>query len=364
MNYEHLRKLTTEDGIISRCSADVPLPEHGYRVDDAARAIVVIQRDRTAPEWVREITRVSMEFLSNAQSPDGALARRRSKDGRWHGETGTGDHWGLALWAWGTVIGRSENLDHLEQAIDCFHRSAEGRTPFQRPMAFAALGAAEYLSRFPLNEVALDILSATRDRIAHRATSVWTWPETHLSSVSAVLPHALIVAGHHLGDRRALQQGLSMLAWLVEMQTQVGYLAPVGESVMNPTEVADFVDACLDAFTITSDPAWLEPARLGGMWFYGLNQCEVWMHNPQSGGGYDELRNEGRSDNQSAESTLAYLSTLVQLHQHREQIHAHRRVAGQHGLSSLDHQSLGANGTIIGAKEDRHLLSSAALPVE
>lgn len=338
MNYQHLLSLVNEDGIYQHCDGLTPIAEHGYRVEDAARALIVIERDRDAPPAVRDISQVCMDFLAEAQSPGGSIVSRRSLEGEWHGENGADDHWGLAMWAWGTVVGRSENLDHLERAIDSFHRSAHERTPFLRPMAFAALGAAEYLSRFPFNEVALDILCVTRDRISHNANGIWPWPENRLTYVNALLPHALILAGHHLGDRKALQHGLTMLTWLVELQTRSGHLAPIGgwgwspgedQPTFNqqPIEVAHLVEACLAAYTVTQDPTWLEPARLGGLWFYGLNDSGVWMHDPQTGGGYDGLHISGRKDDRGAESTLAYLSTLGQLHLHREFLEAARQVS-------------------------------------
>lgn len=331
MNYQHLLRLSSPLGIYQRCEGRVPLIHFGFRVDDVARTLIVIERDREAPEAVRDISETCMNFLADAQSSNGLIASRRTNKGDWHGEIGIGDHWGLALWAWGTVIGHSDNLDFLERAIECFHRSAQSRTPLMRPMAYAALGAAEYVQRFPANDTALDLLADTKSRLSRDVTQGWPWPESRLTYINAVLPHALIVAGHHLGDQATLSQGLMMLEWLVALETRDGYLSPVTSSGWSPgddlptfhqqpIEVAHLVDACIDAHHITGDDRWLEPARLGGLWFYGLNDSGVWMHDPQSGAGYDGLNVYGRKDVQGAEATLAYLSTVGQLHRHRQEL--------------------------------------------
>jgi hypothetical protein len=205
-------------------------------------------------------------------------------------------------------------------------------------MAFAALGAAEYLRRFPFNDLALDILSATRNLVTQSASDNSPWTDSELINVDALLAHALILSGSHLGDRKALQQGLSVLTWLIDRQTRNGYLSLVGSDDVTPSEelpfvqqkpieVAHLVDACLDAFDITHDPGWLEPARLGGMWFYGLNDSGAWMHHPQTGGGFEDLNVNGRNPNQTAEATLAYLSSLGQLQRHREDIEMARQAS-------------------------------------
>jgi hypothetical protein len=67
------------------------------------------------------------------------------------------------------------------------------------------------------------------------------------------------------------------------------------------------------AFEATSDSRWLDLARRGAMWFYGINDVGAWMHDPKTGAGFDGLTPGGINPNCGAESTLAYLSTVGQL---------------------------------------------------
>ncbi len=333
MNYTHLRKLATEHGVYEHCDGQTPAVEHGYCVDDVARALIVAQRDDSVPPEIDAIADTCMDFLSKAQHSDGSLINRQTVRGVWSGESSFGDHWGRALWAWGTVVGRSNNLDRLEHAVGAFHISSAGRSPFLRSMTHAALGAAEYLRRFPNNTAALDLLADTRDLILVRKARSIPWPETRLTYANATIPQALITAGIHLGDPDTVSHGLDMLSWLTGLQTNGDHLSPIGncgwalgDSLpsfdQQPLEIAHLVDAYITAYDATGDSAWLQQARLGGLWFYGMNDTGVWMHDPRSGGGYDGLTKDDHNGNCGAESTLAYLSTVGQVTAHQDALRA------------------------------------------
>jgi len=141
----------------------------------------------------------------------------------------------------------------------------------------------------------------------------------------------MIAAGQHLEEPATLERGIGMLAWLLDLQVRDGHVSPIGNEGWSPgerlpsfdqqpIEVAHLVDACIAAYEATQDEQWLEYARLCGLWFYGVNDGEVWMHEPRTGGGYDGLTPEGRNGNCGAESTLAYLATLGQLEAYQAQL--------------------------------------------
>lgn len=329
MNFGHLAALTTELGVFEHCDGQAPLPEHGYCVDDVARALVVIERADTPPAELSGAVDVYLTFLCDAQQDDGTLINRRSIDGTWTGEADLGDHWGRALWAWGTVIGRSANVERVERALDAFRRSAACRSSFMRSMAHAALGADEYLRRFPHSPLALELLEAVRDAILGAGRQVGPWPQARLSYANAVLPQALIAAGLHLDEPDTLDRGLEMLEWLIDVQSADDHLSIVGhrgwapgEAMpafdQQPLEIAHLVDACLAAYDATLERRWLALAQLGGLWFYGVNDLGAWMHDPRTGGGFDGLTPRGPNMNCGAESTLAYLSSLGQLLSHHD----------------------------------------------
>lgn len=329
MKYDHLLNLSTDFGVYEHCDGDVPLPEHGYCVDDVSRALIVAER---APQTTSELDGLAdtcSQFLYESQMTDGTIINRCTNAGLWHGEADTRDHWGRALWAWGTVINRSQDAGRMSVARGAFERSAAQRSPYLRAMAFAGLGAAEVLKAEPDNHTARVLLADAAARVTAGGQPTWPWPEDRLTYANAAIAEVQILAGSLLPDHALLQRGLGQLVWLLSLQTRDGHLSPTPAGGWSrseplpgfdqqPIEVAHLVDACISAYEVSGDIAWLQAARIGGWWFYGDNDSRIWMHDPSSGAGYDGLKAGGRNNNRGAESTLAYLSVMQQVLAHGE----------------------------------------------
>jgi len=189
-------------------------------------------------------------------------------------------------------------------------------------MAFAALGAAELLRERPAEMAARLLLADALAAVSEQpdGDSQWPWPEERLSYANASIAEALIVAGDALPDAAARNRGLSLLEFLLRIQTRDGHLSvtPVGgrgrDDVgpgydQQPIEVSALADACASAFRITHQPSWLTGVSLAWAWFLGENDSATPMFDPHTGGGYDGLERDGRNLNQGAESTLAVIAT-------------------------------------------------------
>jgi hypothetical protein len=149
----------------------------------------------------------------------------------------------------------------------------------------------------------------------------WPWPEARLSYANAAVPEALIAAGHLLGQRHALEDGLHLLQWLLDRETTRGHLAPTavgGASCddpgarwdQQPIEVAAMADACARAAAVTGDARWLDGLGRSIAWFTGSNDGGAPMWDVHSHGGFDGLHERGPNRNQGAESTLALVATM------------------------------------------------------
>ena len=71
------------------------------------------------------------------------------------------------------------------------------------------------------------------------------------------------------------------------------------------------VAACACAFDVTEDPIWLEHVLLGFEWFLGRNDLNAVVYDDATGGCRDGVHATGASENEGAESTLAWLSALT-----------------------------------------------------
>jgi hypothetical protein len=78
-------------------------------------------------------------------------------------------------------------------------------------------------------------------------------------------------------------------------------------------EAQAMVSACLEANRITGDKRWYGEARRAFEWFLGRNDLHLPVYDPTTGGCRDGLHPDRPNENQGAESTLAFLQSLLEL---------------------------------------------------
>lgn len=319
MNLRHLSTLTDDVGLFEHCLGSEPRREHGYCVDDVARALIVLMRDPEMSADKQRLVDVYTAFLSEAQTPDGRVINRRNTQGEWRGTPATADHWGRALWAWGTVVRSSRDAGLAAEAYEHFRISARRRSVYLRSMVFAALGASQVLEVLPGNESAMAIMRDTIAFFPPVEATRWSWPEPKLTYANGAIAEVMMLAGFHTNSTDFIRQGRHALEWLWNLQVSGGRLSviphvgwmpgdPLPAFDQQPIEVAALVDACATAYDLTSDPVWLQRIALGRRWFDGLNDQGIAMHDASTGAGFDALTIDGRNDNRGAESTAAFLS--------------------------------------------------------
>ncbi len=321
----HLRSLTDAGGLYEHAARTTVRRAHGYCVDDVARALVVVLRQDPSSAADEDLQEQYLSFLLLAQAEDGRFRNRRSVDLRWTDEPTVEDCWGRALWGLGTVVSTCSEPRLRAAALTAFGRGAAWTSPWPRAAAFAALGAAEVLREVPGHQTAERLLRDAVERIGRPASSAtWPWPEERLTYANPVLAEALLAAGAALHRPQVVGDGLTLLRWLLDVQTRDGHLslvpvagrgpADADEPVFDqqPIEVAALADACARAHDLTGDPQWSVAVQLCAAWFSGDNDSATVMYDAVRGGGHDGLERSGRNENQGAESTLALLSTLQQ----------------------------------------------------
>ncbi len=322
--FDHLSRMTDERGLFEHALYATPRPEHGYCVDDVARALVVTCREPEAIPAVGRLTRRYLDFVVAAVQLDGSCHNRMAVDGRWQDEPSLGDWWGRALWGLGVAAAQAPTAGMRARALSSFRLAAQSRSPFSKAMVFAGLGAAAVLRDRPEEMSARRLLADAVTAIGVPSEQAggreWIWPEARLSYANAAVAEVLISAGALILDRTALEHGLAMLRFLLDRETRDGHLSPTPVGGCGPAdvlpafdqqpiEVAALADACITAYEATHDPGWIDGVTLAWAWFCGDNDSATVMFDDVTGGGYDGLEARGRNENQGAESTLAMLST-------------------------------------------------------
>jgi len=319
--FDHLYRMTDGRGLFEHALHGAPRPEHGYCVDDVARALVVVCREPFPSPKLQQLGRRFLDFTVSAVQADGTCHNRMNDAGDWTDVPDVGDWWGRALWGLGVAAVHAPTQAMRARALLGFRTAARRRSPHLRAMAFAALGAGELLLARPDEVSARQLLHDAVAALEGTGTDPsWPWPEDRLTYSNGSVVEALLLAGEALPDTSAQARGLYLLRFLLRVETAQGRLSvtPVGGRGpfdpkpgfdQQPIEVAAIGAACARAYEFTDDPEWLLGVQLAWGWFLGDNDISTPMFDPNTGGGFDGLQRHGKNLNQGAESTLAVLAT-------------------------------------------------------
>jgi len=324
--FGHLLCLSDDVGVFEHAEGTAPRRDHGYCTDDAARALVVVMREPVRSSRLERLAETCLRFLEAAQLPDGRFRNRRSVGRRWLDEGDSDDAGGRALWAAGLAAAAASGGRQRERALGLFRRASGFRSAWPRANAFAILGGVEVVAIAPERPAAeaLALIECAADGLGRVSPDpAWPWPEKRLTYANAVLAEARIAAAGALTDQPLLDEGLELLAWLVELETSGEHFSftPVGGWMageprpgfdQQPIEAAAMVDACVRAFDATGDREWADHALRAAAWFLGVNDAGVPLYDPLSGGCRDGLERDGTNRNEGAESTLALIGALQQ----------------------------------------------------
>jgi hypothetical protein len=255
-------------------------------------------------------------------------------DRRWLEEVGSEDSHGRALWALGAVLARSKRVGLQGVAVRLFEAAipavAELTSP--RAWAFSLLGILRYLRRYPGDRAVLTVQAALvgklMDLYRKNRTESWHWFEDRVTYCNPVMPQVLLQYGQSNKDQEAIDIGLESLAWLVQIQqSEQGWITPIGNQGFyskggpipyfdqQPVEVHALLSACLDAFRVTKDLTWYSHATQAFEWFLGRNALGVSVYDKVTGGCRDGLHIDRLNENQGAESTLAFVQSLLEIRQ-------------------------------------------------
>ena len=335
---DHLWRLSDSTGILQHATFDLPNLGQGYCTDDNARALALMVRLEdlgNESSRTRAAAAVHASFVGHAfDSATGRFRNFLGFDRRWldTAATSSDDCLGRVVVALGTCIGRSRSESLRRWAMDLFEPAvrAVAETTSPRAWAFGLVGIEEYLGSLAGDRLAADMRATLLARLLdlRRATAGpdWPWLENIVSYENPRLCQALLEAGDAIGDESAVAAGLEMLDWLAVVQhADTGPFTPIGcqgffprggmpaPFDQQPIESQAMVAACAAAYRATGDPRWLDRARCSFDWFRGRNVLGMDLCEPRTGGCRDGLLTDRTNENQGAESTLAYLTALVDM---------------------------------------------------
>ena len=336
INLHHFQVLTDDTGMLQHSFFTIPNRDHGYSVDDNARALIAscMYYDLRKDEQIIKLLKIYLAYIYHAFNyKKNRFRNLMSYERTWLEEIGSEDAHARALWGLGVAVNNAPNKAIRDMATRLFGDAIATAEIFTSPRAwsFTILGISQYLDIFGGDADVRKIQETLAEKLytlyKDNFKSDWPWFEDKLTYANASLSHGLIIAGHRISRLDMFDAGVSSLEWLMEKQTSPeGHLsiignknwAPRNEEHTNfdqqPIELMNLMIASASVFKLTGDKKWIDKARKCISWFLGQNDLGAVLYNYQTGGCKDGLHSQGTNANEGAESTLAWLISLITMY--------------------------------------------------
>lgn len=336
VKFDHLKAFTDDTGILQHANYTIPDRTHGYCTDDNARALLVAAMGQkhlhTNVVGLNFLSGHYLGFLLYAfNEKKGRFRNFMTYSRQWTEEIGSEDAHGRALWCLGKAVAFLDDPGHLAMSTTLFKKALRAGENFHSPraIAFSLVGMHAYLDKFSGDSDVRRIREVLADRLFNQfknnATDDWPWLENALNYVNGKLPHALLLSGQRMQRNDMIEMGLKSLKWLLAIKTEEGHFVPIGSNGwyekggprarfdQQPIEANAMVEACVEAFNVTRDKSWFDNAVMCFNWFLGHNDLNMPLYDPKTGGCRDGLMADGINQNEGAESSLAWLLSLMTL---------------------------------------------------
>ena len=319
-------RMSDATGMLQHGHYSIPDRDHGYCLDDNARALILMCRMQGLNAAIRaQWSNVYAAFIQHAWNADRKIFRNfMSFDRRWLESEGSEDSAGRAIWALGVAGFEAAEPRHREWAAWLYDQAAPTmeNTGSPRAMAFAMLGAAAMAEAKPGHDISAAILERSGGELMRLLTAArrpdWSWFEAMLAYDNARLPEALIRAGMVSDRQDYIDCGLETLDWILRKQhAPEGHFRAIGSDSFGrlyqapqrfdqqPLEAQAVIDACSAAHGATGDQQWADAAHRAYRWFLGENDLGLMVASPADESCHDGLVPMGVNRNQGAESILA-----------------------------------------------------------
>ena len=332
INLDHIKRMTTDFGILQFSKVNFPDINSGYTIDDNARAMIAICQHfkMTRDEADLDYIRIYLDFIAYCERSNDQFMNYVDYNNNFtaqNAEVNLEDSTGRAIWALGYLVSLSDILPYeltakaekiLERTmlfIDRIHST--------RAMSFIIKGL-YYYNRTVENPLTQELTQLLADRLVqmyrHEASEDWKWFESYLTYANSVMPEALLCAYTITGNKvykDIAKESLDFLLSKTFTETEIKVISnrtwqkkgetatvPYGEQ---PIDIAYTIITLRKFHDIFKDPRYLEKMEMAFNWFLGNNHLQQIIYNPCTGGCFDGLEEKNVNLNQGSESTVSYL---------------------------------------------------------
>lgn len=334
---DHIRKMTTDIGIIQFSKINQPDIESGYTLDDNARALIAFCRhyELTGNEASLEDCNKYFNFVFRCFRPDGRFLNYVDKNCKFTEQNlsvNLEDAAGRAIWSIGYLLSVSHlfpfHFKHLEDKAlflleQAFPKIESLRSP--RAIAFAIKGL-YYCTQGGHSPDTIPLIEKLADRLVdlydNESDTNWHWFERNMTYGNSVLPHALILAylaTQNPEYREVAKESFDFLLSRIFAKESIRVISNQNwlrkddifdlhfKGGEQPIDVAYTILALKIFHIIFPEERYDEKMNTAFNWFLGQNPLHQTIYNPCTSGCYDGLELTSVNLNQGAESSISYL---------------------------------------------------------
>jgi len=336
VNLDHIKRLTTDFGMIQFSKNDHPDLSSGYTLDDNARALIAVCQHYNLEHDKADLPYIDiyLKYIRFCQQADGAFLNYVDYAGKFteqNKEVNLEDANGRAVWALGFTLSINELPDIIkDQAQELLNRAVIHIHLITSPRAMAfIIKGLFYVSKIQntdeVNQLIIEFADRLVDLYNKESEEKWEWFESYLTYANSILPEALLcayqVTGKLLYKRIAKESFDFLLSQIfndrgIRVISNKSWLYKGGELVKHgeqPIDVAYTILALSRFYDVFQEDGYFYKRQLAFDWFLGRNNLHQIVYNPCTGGCYDGLERYNINLNQGAESTVSYLMARLSL---------------------------------------------------
>jgi glycosyltransferase involved in cell wall biosynthesis len=331
---DHIKKMTTDFGIVQFAILNHPDMQSGYTLDDNARALIAACQhyEKSTDESILGYINIYFNFIKFCLQPEGYFLNYVNELKQFteqNSTTNLADSNGRAIWALGYMLHLGDILpDELQQDAEQVMRKSLtqlSKIHSTRAMAFAIKGL-YYSSLNKQTTQDIGLMKELANRLVqmyrHESSEDWQWFESYFTYANSLLPEALLCAWLITKEDAYLKIAKSSFDFLLTKTISTkrihvisnknwlhkgSELQAVSVGGEQPIDVAYTILALNKFYEVFKEIKYKQSMEIAFTWFLGNNQLNQIMYNPCTGGCYDGLEEKNVNLNQGAESTVSYL---------------------------------------------------------
>lgn len=330
LSLDHIKRLTTENGMIQFSHIATPDINSGYTLDDNARALIAMTRHYELTRNAADLAliKIYLNFIKFCQQEDGSFLNYVDYKGNYISQNeieNLEDSNGRAIWALGQFVSDKSFLpqDLIDKATAIFEKALPCIDKFESPRAISfAIKGLHFYNLDKKKPCISNLITSLADNLVskYRAVSAddWKWYEDYLTYANSLLPEAMLYASISTGNelfRQVAKNTFDFLLSVIFKNNRIKVVSnkgwyfkgvPAHNFGEQPVDVAYTILALKTFYEEFGIEEYRTKMQIAFDWFQGRNHLNQIVYNPKTGGCHDGVEEHHINLNQGAESTVSY----------------------------------------------------------